>query len=145
MEQDIRWLQRFDNFEKACKKLFEITESSISQDNLSELEKEGLVQRFEYTFELAWKTLQDYLLYLGFEFQSGPNTTIQMSFDNNLLTNHDSWRKMAQARNITSHTYNEEDVLEIVNDIFYSYSPLLRQLYNTLCQKKQDTLHKDKF
>lgn len=57
MEQDIRWVQRFDSYTKACKRVLEITESDRGMFDLSELEKEGLIQRFEYTFELAWKVL----------------------------------------------------------------------------------------
>ena len=111
---------------------------------MSELEKEGLIQRFEYTFELAWKTLQDYLLYLGFEFQPGPNSTIQLAFENNILADHDAWRKMAKARNLTSHAYNETEVMEIANDIFSTYSLLLKQLYNYL-NKRRDSLQNDNF
>jgi len=141
MEQDIRWVQRFDNFEKACKRVFEITESDKTVDDLSDLEREGLIQRFEYTFELAWKTLQDYLMYLGFEFQTGPNTTIQLAFENNILTDHDAWRKMAKARNLTSHTYNENEVSEIAGDIFSTYSLLLKQLYEHLNQRRLETIN----
>ena len=64
MSRDIRWLQRFDNFSKACARLLTITDT-MEYDALSELEKEGLIQRFEYTFELAWKVLQDYMQYLA--------------------------------------------------------------------------------
>ena len=60
MSRDIRWLQRFDNFAKACARLLEITDTMIFEV-LSELEKEGLIQRFEYTFEMAWKEKQVYM------------------------------------------------------------------------------------
>lgn len=141
MEQDIRWVQRFDNFEKACKRVFEITESDKTVDDLSDLEREGLIQRFEYTFELAWKTLQDYLMYLGFDFQTGQNTTIQLAFENNILADHDAWRKMAKARNLTSYTYNENEVSEIAGDIFSTYSLLLKQLYEHLNQRRLETIN----
>ena len=67
MEQDIRWLQRYDSFHRANKRIQEITESDKKVDDLSELEMEGLIQRFEYTFELGWKVLQDLLKYKGNE------------------------------------------------------------------------------
>ena len=98
MELDIRWVQRFDSYTKACKRVLEITESDRGMFDLSELEKEGLIQRFEYTFELAWKVLQDYLQFLGFQFQTGPNSTLQTAFENGLISNHDGWRRMAKAR-----------------------------------------------
>ena len=67
MEQqtDIRWIQRYANYHKACTRLLEVTEADRYMDDLSELEIEGLVQRFEYTFELAWKVLQDLLIYIS--------------------------------------------------------------------------------
>ena len=139
MEQDIRWIQRLDSYAKACNRVLEITESDRSMYDLSELEKEGLIQRFEYTFELAWKVLQDYLQFLGFQFQTGPNSTLQMAFENGLINNHDAWRRMAKARITTSHTYNEGDADEIVHNIYNEYSCLLGDLLDVLNKKKLAT------
>lgn len=144
-ERDIRWLQRFDNYKKACSKLLEVTESGVSVEQLSELEREGLIQRFEYTYELAWKVLQDYLQYLGFEFQTGPNGTIQLAFENGLIEDHGAWRAMSKARITTSHTYDEDDALVIVQNIFNVYSVILKQMRDLLVVKEKDALEKDKF
>jgi nucleotidyltransferase substrate binding protein (TIGR01987 family) len=101
MEQqtDIRWIQRYANYHKACARLLAVTESDRFMEDLSELEIEGLVQRFEYTFELAWKVLQDLLIYKGYEFMQGPNGTMKMAFEDGLISNHDGWRKMAKSQN----------------------------------------------
>ena len=120
-QADIRWIQRYANFHKACKRLLEVTEADRYMDDLSELEIEGLVQRFEYTFELAWKVLQDLLLYKGYEFMLGPNGTMKMAFEDGLITDHDNWRKMAKSRNTL-------EVLPIVRLIYSDYAPLLKQL-----------------
>ena len=106
MAQDIRWLQRYDSYCKACKRGLLVTESERKPYELTELEMEGLVQRFEYTFELAWKVLQDLLKYKGYEFVQGPNGTLQKAFEDNMITDHDGWRRMAKARIATSHTYS---------------------------------------
>jgi len=129
---DIRWVQRYDNFQKACARLLEVTASNASADSLSELEREGLVQRFEYTFELAWKVLQDFLLAKGYDFVKGPNGTLQQALEDGIITDHDGWRAMAKARTLTTHTYYEEDILNIVYDIFEIYSSLLADLNNKL-------------
>ena len=130
MEQqaDIRWLQRYSNFHKACQRLIEVTESGKTIDDLSELEQEGLVQRFEYTFELSWKVLQDLLIYKGYEFMLGPNGTLKMAFEDGLIADHDGWRRMAKSRNTLSHVYDEAEVLPIVRMIYSDYAPLLKQL-----------------
>ena len=142
MEQqtDIRWIQRYANFHKACTRLLEVTEADRFMDDLSELEIEGLVQRFEYTFELAWKVLQDLLIFKGYEFMLGPNGTMKMAFEDGLISDHDSWRKMAKSRNTLSHVYDEEEVLPIVRLIYSDYAPLLKQLDESLGQLslKQD-------
>ena len=131
-KQDIRWIQRYANFHRACGRLLEVTEADRFVDDLSELELEGLVQRFEYTFELAWKVLQDLLLYKGYEFMLGPNGTLKQAFEDGLITNHDNWRKMAKSRNTLSHIYDEEEVMPIVRLIYSDYATLLKQLDETL-------------
>ncbi len=142
MSRDIRWLQRFDNFAKACARLLEITDT-MEYDVLSELEKEGLIQRFEYTFELAWKVLQDYMRYLGFQFQTGPNTTLQLAFENGLIKDHDRWRKMAKARILTSYIYNEGEADEIAKSIYSDYAFLLRELRDLLLLRNEEAETKD--
>ncbi len=136
MEQDIRWLQRYKSYCKACKRILEVTESGKNPSELSELEMEGLIQRFEYTFELAWKVMQDLLKYKGYEFVQGPNGTLQEAFRDGLIVDHDGWRRMAKARVTTSHTYNEGDAAEIVSNIFAEYSILLKQLGVKLGQEE---------
>ena len=117
-------------------KILDITESDKTPDSLSELEMEGLIQRFEYTFELGWKVLQDLLKYKGYEFVQGPNGTLQKAFEDNMITDHDGWRRMAKARVTTSHTYNEGDAIEIVRKIYEEYSLLLKQLDSRLNEEK---------
>ena len=123
--QDIRWKQRFDNYHRACAKIREVVDSGRGIESYSELEQEGLIQRFEYTYELAWKVMQDYLIYKGYTFTSGPNGTLQMAFEDGLIAHHDSWRRMGIARNATSHVYNEEEALEIAKSILTEYGSLL--------------------
>ena len=135
-KQDIRWLQRYDNFHRAYLRIEEVTGSGRTTDDLSELEMEGLIQRFEYTFELGWKVLQDLLKYKGYEFVQGPNGTLQKAFEDGLIADHDGWRRMAKARVTTSHTYNEGDAEEIVHAIFNEYAALLGQLDSRLAKEK---------
>ena len=140
MEQktDIRWIQRYANFRTALGRLLEVTESDKFIDDFSELELEGLVQRFEYTFELSWKVLQDLLLYKGYEFMLGPNGAMKMAFEDGLISDHDGWRRMAKSRNTLSHVYDEEEVLPIVRLIFSDYAPLLKQLNTELEQLSEN-------
>ncbi len=140
MEQptDIRWLQRYSNFHKACQRLLEVTECYNSIEDLSELEQEGLVQRFEYTFELSWKVMQDLLIYKGYDFMLGPNGTLKMAFEDGLISDHDGWRQMAKSRNMLSHVYDEEEADAIVKLIFDRYASLLKSLDNKLEQLSQN-------
>ena len=136
MEQDIRWMQRYDNYHRACKRILEVTESGIDPGKLSELEMEGLIQRFEYTFELGWKVLQDLLKYKGYEYMQGPNGTLKKAFEDGLIENHDGWRRMAMARVTTSHTYNEGEAEEVARQIYESFAPLLKELDDKLAKEK---------
>lgn len=126
-QTDIRWLQRFANFHRASQRLVEITDGG-SIEVLSVLEREGLVKRFEYTFELAWKVLQDLLKYKGYEFVQGPNGTLKKAFEDGLITDHDGWWQMAKARNTLSHVYAEDEAEAIIRLIFSRYALLLKNL-----------------
>lgn len=83
---------------------------------------DGVLHRYEFTFELAWKTLKDYLNYLGIEQNTGsPREIIQRSFENNIIENGDIWINMMLARNELSHLYDEETSREIYDDIKKKY------------------------
>ena len=92
------------------------------------LETEGLVQRFEYTFELAWKVLQDLLIFSGYEFAPGPNGSIKTAFEAGFITNHDGWRLMQKSRNIFTHVYDENEILVMARNIYNEFAPLLQAL-----------------
>ena len=133
--KDIRWEQRFSNFKKALGKLGEVA-AHKSVNELSELEKEGLIQRFEYTFEFAWKTLQDLLKNKGYLDITGPNPVIQQSFQDGYIKNSDAWQKMKKARELSSHTYNSETAEDIAENIIASYYSLLMDLEKKLSEEK---------
>lgn len=124
-KKDVRWRQRFDNFEKAFKQL----QDAVSRvDELDDLSKEGLVQRFEYTFELAWKTLKDYLESKGVKV-SFPRDTIKQAFATGVIKEGDIWLEMLDSRNLTAHTYDEENFNKSVNLIVHKYFGLIKELY----------------
>ena len=131
MEEDIRWEQRFSNFIKALNKLEQSVEyinRLIHANNpienevvLSELIKDGLIQRFEYTHELAWNVMKDYAYYQGNSQVGGSRDAIREAFQLNLISNGDIWMEMLGSRNKTSHTYNEAIANEIYNKILNDY------------------------
>lgn len=101
-DKDIRSKQRFGNFEKA----FKLYQDGI-KPNMSKLEEEGLIHRFEYTFELAWKCLQDLLQERGYTEIRGPRPVIEQSFQDGIITDGLVWMDMLKARNETTHLYDE--------------------------------------
>lgn len=126
MNIDIRWKQRFSNFEKATIQLTEF----IEKEELNKFELQGLIQCFEYTFELSWKTMKDYLEEEGFEVKS-PRATIQVAFQTELITDGHSWIDALEKRNLMAHTYNEEFVKEAEELIRMRYYPVIKDL----CEK----------
>jgi len=124
---ETRWKQRLSNFSKAIKQLTLFMEHG----KLNPLEEQGLIKAFEYTYELAWKTLQDLYKQRGLENIIGPKPVIEQSFKDGIISDGKGWVEMHKSRNLTSHTYNEETATEIVNAIQGKYYLLL----NTLQQK----------
>jgi len=131
IKKDIRWEQRFSNLKKAFQKL----EEAVERDFLSELEKEGLIQRFEYTYELAWKTLQDLLEAKGYLDIKGPLPVLQQAFQDGFITRGDDWMRLKKSRESTSHTYNKEIAEEIVQNITRVYYQLFKELIARLEQE----------
>ena len=117
MAEDIRWKQRFSNLKKAFSQL----KSALSKGEYSELERQGVIQCFEYTFELSWNTLKDFLEEQGYRNINGPKDAIQESFNIGLIENGEEWMNMIKSRNLTSHTYNEETAEEIFEEIKENY------------------------
>jgi nucleotidyltransferase substrate binding protein (TIGR01987 family) len=128
---DIRWKQRFDNFKKALAQLNEAEELSQRRP-LSPLENQGLVQALEFTFELAWNTLRDFLISKGVQGLIGSKDTAREAFKVQLITDDKGWTMMLSDRNRSSHTYNQATAEEIVAQIHCRYVSLFRQLSATL-------------
>ena len=118
--KDIRWIQRFNNYSKALSQLGNAIVLA-EQRELSELEEQGLIQAFEYTHELAWKTLKDFLNYKGNKEIYGSKDASREAFRYGLITEGEIWMNMISSRNNSSHTYNEDTAKEIVNAILKGY------------------------
>ena len=119
---DIRWKQRFVNFDRAFVLLREAQERGF--DTLSQLEKEGVIQRFEFSFELAWKTLKDYLEEQGVVVQPvTPRQVIKVAFTARMLDDAPIWLEIIQQRNLLSHTYNIKTIdaaLQMLDERYFA-------------------------
>jgi nucleotidyltransferase substrate binding protein (TIGR01987 family) len=133
---DIRWEQRFSNFIKANEKLAQsvkyieenfVKDGSVSDEVLdsvlNEMIKEGLIQRFEYTHELAWNVMKDYAEYQGNPNVGGSRDAIREALQLRIIEDGDVWMDMIKSRNKTSHTYNEATAEEIYGKILREYFP----------------------
>lgn len=127
MPEDIRWKQRFDNYLRAFQTLRRAVELAAQRD-LSELEQQGLVQGFEFTHELAWNVLKDYLEEQGVTGVIGSKNATREAFKNGLIDDGGAWMEMIKARNLSSHTYNLEIAEEIVEGILARFYPAFEQM-----------------
>jgi nucleotidyltransferase substrate binding protein (TIGR01987 family) len=141
--KDIRWLQRYSNFKRAFLKLEEAIDfindippaGIISGEDgkvLKEVVKEGLIQRFEYTHELAWNVMKDYAEYQGNTTIRGSRDASREAFRMQLIDQADVWMDMIQSRNTTSHTYDDDTANEIYNKILGEYFPVLKRFKETM-------------
>lgn len=127
-----RWQYRFDNYSRAFSLLREAVE--LQQERpLSDLEKEGVIQRFEYTWELAWKTIKDYLENEGVVLEKiTPKAVIVAALEARIIIRQEDWMRALDDRNRMSHVYSKIVFAKIVNNIEQSYLSLFDQLYETL-------------
>ncbi len=133
MQKKIRLRQRFENLEKA---FLQFQEAVKNFDHLSDLEKEGLVKRFEYTFELTWKTLKDYLESEGVSV-SFPREVFKTAFHHGILSSGEIWLDMLNLRNTLVHKYDEADFRSAVQAVVFEYYPEIERLYRWMKQKMQ--------
>ncbi len=124
-QKEIRWKQRFENFEKA---FLQLKEAIDRYEHLDDLSKEGLIKRFEYTFELAWKTLKDYLESNGVVAKF-PREVLKQAFQAEIIDQGESWIDMLEKRNLLAHTYDEKNFKLALETILTSYYPELIKLY----------------
>jgi len=139
MSQDIRWKQRFENFERGYLLLRSALDGR-TLDQLSQLEQEGVIQRFEYTFELAWKTLKDYLENAGVTLdQITPRAVIKAAFAAKLIDDGQAWIDMLGDRNLMSHTYDCTKFREVVAALKDRYLTKLENMYLLLREQTLET------
>ena len=130
-QKAIRWRQRFENLFKAYSLLSEAAQAT----DLSRLEQEGLIKRFEYTFELAWKTTKDYLEAKGVSV-TYPRDVLKQAFQSGLVRDGEAWLEMLESRNTMAHTYDEARFTEAVERVRERFFPAIRDLVDRLHAEK---------
>lgn len=131
-KKEIRWKQRFQNFEKA----FYLLERTINIENKSEAENGGLIQFYEVSFELSWKIMKDYLEAEGYVVKS-PRTTIKQAIQSEIIDNGHLWIDALDDRNLSTHLYDEEAIKNISKKIENVYFPEIKKLYIFLKQQNE--------
>jgi len=134
MEQDIRWKQRFSNYQKAYLQLQQAVEKYDSRTE--SIIKEGVIQRFEFTHELAWKVMKDFLVYEGYQNITGSRSATRQAFNIELIEKGQIWMDMIESRNRTIHTY-QESILEVefekvINDYYVCFSAFSKKMASLL-------------
>ena len=116
-----RWEQKLNNYRKALSRLAEVVNVMDSRQ-LNDFEADGLIQRFEFTFELAWKVMKSYAEYQGVDKEiMGSRDAIRWAFENKLIEDSDVWIEMIKRRNDTSHNYDEDTAADVVLRVKDSY------------------------
>lgn len=135
--KDIRWIQRFNNFSKAFSQLAEAVELAEHR-KLSKLEEQGMIQAFEFTHELAWNTLKDFLESRGAQNIYGSKDVTREAFKAGLIENGEIWMDMIRSRNLTTHTYDEATALKIVKAVTDNYCSAFKGLQAKLNKLKEE-------
>ena len=130
MNNEMRWRQRFQNFEKAYQ-VFQRRLNDYERDRNSEAFQMSLVQAFEILMELAWKTLKDYLENEGMMVAT-PKAVIRQAFQSEIIGSGDEWMEALNQRNLTSHTYEEKTARLVLEFIEIRFAPIVRDMYRRL-------------
>jgi nucleotidyltransferase substrate binding protein (TIGR01987 family) len=120
MDKDVRWKQRFQNYKKAFLTLKKAVDLAASRE-LTDLEKQGMIQGFEFTFELAWNVMKDYLEDQGITDIIGSKGAVRHAHNKGLVQEGQIWMDMIESRNLSSHSYDENTAEALVGAIINSY------------------------
>lgn len=137
MPEDIRWKQRFDNCLRALQNLSDAVQLA-GERPLTRLEEQGVIQSFEFTHELAWNVLKDYLEYQGVQNIVGSRGAVREAFRNGLIEDGEAWMAMIRDRNLSSHTYDQETAQGIVERILAQHHPAFLKMagkFRALCEQ----------
>jgi nucleotidyltransferase substrate binding protein (TIGR01987 family) len=130
MKEDIRWKQRFQNYGKALMLLEDAVDANRAADR--ELIKAGIIQYFEFTHELAWKVMKDFLEYEGMTGIVGSRSATREAFNKGLIEEGQAWMDMLETRNITVHAYDPLIITEAFEQIVNINVVLLRKFHQTM-------------
>lgn len=133
MDKSIRWRQRFSNLESA----FQFLKEGLGKESLDPYQEAGIIQSFEFTFELSWKTLKDYLESMGTNVDFARDT-LKEAFAIQIIKDGHLWLDMLDKRNLLSHTYNRKQATNAVELIRKQYFPAIEQLYLELKSRCSD-------
>ncbi|OGV27337.1 MAG: nucleotidyltransferase [Legionellales bacterium RIFCSPHIGHO2_12_FULL_37_14] len=134
--KDIRWHQRLNNFTLALNELSDAIKAAKERD-LNKLEEQGLIQAFEYNYELSWNCIKDFYEAQGEVAIQGSRDAIRLAFQRGLIENGDDWMLMIKSRALTSHTYNKGLAADIINKIIQIFYPEFLQLHKKLTSLQQ--------
>ena len=134
---DVRCRQRLQSFRKAFARLTDAA-ALAAERKLSDLERQGLIQAFEFTFDLGWKTLKDFLESQAATELHGPKKIVRAAFANELIEDGEAWIAMIESRNRTSHSYNEETAPEIATAILSRYVPALESFVRRFTKLQEE-------
>lgn len=132
---DIRWKQRFSNLKNAYTHLQDAV-TLARQRALSDLEQQGLIKAYEFTYELSWNVLKDFLTYKGITGIIGSRDAVRVAFKNGIITEGEVWMQMVNDRNLISHTYDKKTAQKVLADIQHIYEKAIAQLIETLEQNE---------
>jgi len=132
-----RWIQRLDNYAKAFAVL-QRTYNIQDKRELTEAEMMGLIQSFEFSYELAWNLMKDFLHNKGIFDIVGSKDAIRAAFKNNIIDNGEIWMDMVERRNETAHTYEEDVAIRVVNDVSNLYIKEMRKLLEKMMKYKSE-------
>jgi len=136
---DIRWIQRFNNYKKALCNLTEAVELAKTRE-LSNLEKQGLIQAFEFTHELSWNTIKNFYQSMGDVNIQGSRDAFRLAFKRGLIEDGDVFMRSIKSRQLSVHTYNEDSAEQIMQDIVKYY----HKAFKMLAEKLEEEIEKEK-